>query len=402
MPQKLVIITCFIFINYFNCFSQTINSEILIPYKIKNLWGYSDTMGNILLQPQYDSVGFYEKSTIEFAIFKHDGKYGTLNKEMRVVIKNDYATFKIQNPNYVICGSKNALGLLTLQNKIIAPFEFDKIEYYSNTLFLVKKDNKSGLFNIDGQKIAEEIYVEFTSDYNYSTGIDDIYGVIGQDEFLINLDGTRIFKGPVKKHESMNVRVAEDMPNRKPDYSISPKLMRQFEALKKSQQLTECFFERSFGYSDPASKMYQYYVVGKKGKVALWNVDLNIIDDDFYDEIYDVSYALDAKENRYERRIVKKDSKWGIITNEGKVICDFQFDTFENYEHYESLAKVSINGKKGIYLYNSFYQIISCKYDSINIFKTIPVHSNWSFLVFKVKKGDLEGYVGENGVEYFK
>ena len=36
------------------------STRYMIPYRDMKLWGISDTLGNIIIKPQFDSIGFFE------------------------------------------------------------------------------------------------------------------------------------------------------------------------------------------------------------------------------------------------------------------------------------------------------------------------------------------------------
>lgn len=56
--KKLI---CILFLGIFNgSFAQSVyNPGLLIPYNDRGKWGWSDTVGNILIKPEYSSTQFF-------------------------------------------------------------------------------------------------------------------------------------------------------------------------------------------------------------------------------------------------------------------------------------------------------------------------------------------------------
>ena len=98
--------------------------------------------------------------------------------------------------------------------------------------------------------------------------------------------------------------------------------------------------------------------------------------------------------------IAKKNNKVGILKNGDVEIIPFNFDEIKYYD--SRIAITIINKKYGCKIFNTVYPYIENKYDDFNYAFQLDVKSNWIFLVFKVLKNNKIGYVGENGVEYFK
>lgn len=91
----------------------------------------------------------------------------------------------------------------------------------------------------------------------------------------------------------------------------------------------------------------------------------------------------------------------GVVNENGEIILPFIYDEIV-FTDTNTEAQLYLNGKEGRKIFFSHYPVIEPKYDSILPHEILRVNNNWNFGVFKVKIGNNEGYVGENGVEYFR
>jgi hypothetical protein len=86
--MKDILFTIIAFIYSLNCFAQ----EQLIPYRQNNKWGFASIKREIIVQPKYDSVGFFNYG---LAWVKKGRKYGYIDNKGEVVIKIQYS--KVDN-----------------------------------------------------------------------------------------------------------------------------------------------------------------------------------------------------------------------------------------------------------------------------------------------------------------
>src|SRR5881392_2992116 len=72
--------------------------KFLIPYRQKNLWGFCDTLGKVMIEPVYDSTGFV----------------------------SPYYT--IPRLGKIYSGGKE--GMISFAGKVLVPALYDKVDYY--------------------------------------------------------------------------------------------------------------------------------------------------------------------------------------------------------------------------------------------------------------------------------
>lgn len=98
--------------------------------------------------------------------------------------------------------------------------------------------------------------------------------------------------------------------------------------------------------------------------------------------------------------VSKQHNKTGIVNNRGEVQVPFIYDSINIV--YNGLFITLKKKKYGAILLGSLYEDIHNKYDELKYITGFEVSSHWYFSIFDVKKNNKKGYIGINGVEYFK
>ena len=80
-------------------FSWSQQQKFLVPYRHKNLWGFCDTLGNVVIAPAYDSTGF--------------------------------VTSYFTSPGLGKIYSKKKEGIISISGKVLIPPVYDKVDYVS-------------------------------------------------------------------------------------------------------------------------------------------------------------------------------------------------------------------------------------------------------------------------------
>lgn len=183
-------------------------TRILVPYRLGNLWGYSDTTGKIIIKPKFNEVfpfdGLYgmvrengvckwidqkgvlhdkmfggEPDCEEYEDYGHiaddvtgieniGGKYGR-SDSVTYSIPYVYENYKPSSIENRFALMKNGLwGVVDKKNKVLVPFKYTDIVVLDATHFLAKNDSAYGIIDITGK-----VTVPFTYD-----GIKDFDGKI--------------------------------------------------------------------------------------------------------------------------------------------------------------------------------------------------------------------------------
>jgi WG containing repeat len=114
----------------------------------KGKWGYKSSTGKIVIQAKYTEVTDFTKG---FAAVLLNGKWGLINTDGKVVIpiKYDYLPIDRLTNGMIPFGLPGAhhAGILDTSGQIIIPAEYDVCKMAGKNIFIVSRNNLSGVFN---------------------------------------------------------------------------------------------------------------------------------------------------------------------------------------------------------------------------------------------------------------
>jgi WG containing repeat len=358
---------------------------LLIPYRNGNQWGYCDSLGNIKIKTEYDSACYFKTSKIEQVaqIYKNK-KTGIIDNKGNILvpIKFSWITTQTMDNHAFWFGTEESIFKrgLYINNKEILPPIYQKIFERKGNCFVVKLDGKCGLFNAKGKLVIpiNYKYIDFLKQENQ----------ILYYEAVNNL-GTQIFKDTIANYLPIkNDNEDYQIMQRVPDFY---KIQLHLDSIKKFYSFdTITYIQDEFTFCL------------QKGKLkGFWISDLNKIVLPQYDDIkfsIPINKLIQKKYNAKYLIAVLKNGKYGIVNEDGKIIYPFEFDNLRLFENTITLEK---GEKKGITVIDNLNSDIKIKYDAIKKQYFENVY-NTNFNVFIVELQKRMGFVGENGIEYFK
>lgn len=360
-------------------------NKILIPYRDKNLWGLSDTLGNIKVKPVYKEIkDFYIDGGSNFLsryVVKSNKKYYVIDQNKKVLLpeNNVYDSIYLNKyePNYFWVYKKDKVGLYH-KNKEIIPCLYDKISVVANGSYEVQKGKLSGLINSLGKLIIPIEYVNIHRSWDESDE--------KSKKFVWIAEGMLVEKKfyDIKIPEENLQPMAIDMIKEAVSYNAENE-----EAIK---QLEKKYDE--IGYYDKYSRYVIVTLNKKKGAVSLLNQ--KEIVSPLYDDIK--NFATDKEKIVF---LVKQNNKYGLVKEGDIKILDCEFDNIE-YQYKSGIYLIEKDDKKGCIVFNTIYPYIKPKYLSIKSIDAIQVNNRWQFGLFEVTTEKGRGLVGENGVEFFR
>lgn len=343
-------------------FAQTdLSPKYYIPYFDHGKWGWCDTLGKVVVQPEFASCSFFESK----------GKYwvSDVTKENR---NYEYVLGKGMLPvancgldfwQYTQLTDKNWWIVRTTSRKY-GIYDWGKQRFVLDTIaksivmdetylsFLCyKKENatKFSVFNLKTQKSTES---EMTDDY-WSGETQKTYFRKSYNDKWHELSPKGAFVETMDDVEEVYFAMDGD------DYAI--------------EQMD-------------SERALEYQVVSPS-TVRLTNGG--------------IPYST-TRINRVDYAVFKKDGKFGLINlSNNSVVLENTYDFIDiNYSNgYFFLIK---DGKMGLKMMGTIYPAIEPKYDMISEYNSLRVNSRWSFVLYEVLLDGNKMYVGENGVEYFK
>lgn len=367
-----------------NLFSQNFKkNELLIPYRDGNLWGLCDTLSVVKVKPFAKHIEKFviDSDFLGYYVIKNNNKFSIINQYKKALLpETDLDSLRLSNfSNEILIYKNNKVGLLK-DFKIFIPIEYDNISSVANESFSIRKDGKAGLINSKGKLIipAQYSYIGWPREENKDNTKFDWVAFTGIDEEKIFTDD----------------KVLEDK---------KPILTSGYNTIYASRESREEYDKRQNEYK----KIEKQY-----GEIVSVSDDFVIIKNEKQHRVYSMSknkFILESDDiidkfpsnHGYPTFSIKKNNKFGLIDETGKVLLDFVYDKIK-YQ-LNGICSIERDGKKGLFILNSVYKTIEPKYKEIKILEPIPINNHWQFGLFEViTLNDKKGLLGENGIEYFK
>ncbi len=365
---------------------QYVDFQYIMPNYIKvkenNLFGLLDIKGKVLLESSYTHIDNFDKEFVlinknnkvglasfgtktkillpeyddinrfapDIAYIRKDGKWGLLNKELKVILTPQFdelfdisanssgnfptiARYRKDNKYGFVHSSGQVIAanfddaydfyeglaavkisekwtFITPNNKQVIKPQFEKVYAFSEGLSGIKLNGKWGFFSAKTQKIVTEPQfddVGYLQNGLATLTINNLWG-------FVDNQGVVVVKPIFDFVDSFakNVEVAKVQKNGKIGYINSKGVLiipTQFESVTP--------FVNGFGY------------VQKSGKFGIINTKGQIISVPQYDEIKPFNENMAA---------IRIDEKWGFINTKGELVISPQFDAAESF--YKGQASV--------------------------------------------------------------
>lgn len=368
-------------------------SEVLIPFRVKKLWGLSDTLGNLKVNPIYKEIKsfFIEKQNDKYVsryVVKTNKSYFVINEDRKVFLPetNTYDSIHISKyyPECFWVFKKGKTGLF-LKNKEIIPCLYDDILPTQNGSFRVQKGDLAGLINASGKLIipVEYIYIstyreeetDEVEEKDEKATVDKFVWIAGTSKSEKKYYDTKVSENNIVYATIYEKRLgSETISGDSKDYDLmASELLKTYDKVQINQSLDIAYVTKN----------------NLKGVIDLVsNTEIiNLI----YDEVIYDGINKDVKVFK-----TKRNGKYGLIQSGNKAILNCEFDDI-NEDHI--LTK---DNRKGVFVFNTIYPFIKPKYTAIKSVEPISISDFWQFGLFEVTTEKGKGYVGENGVEFFK
>lgn len=263
---------------------------------------------------------------------------------------------------------------------------FTTKEYNSaNQIYITRKNNKFGFLNKSGEEISPPIF-DF---YHLHQG----FVIVRKGNQVGNLFFYEGHKEPLTYREVETFEVIRDGKygvDSKDGSCIVPCL---YDAAKIYYKIIVCRLDN------------EYFLFNTKGK-RIVDMPFEEVDVTPYLNFHHYNF-LNSPEREFtiSRGIaVKKEGKWGVISQNGKWIIQPSAESFTDIESFQyrqefqrNYYTIKINGKKGIIKQNGI-QIVPCLYDYIKVDNGKVTDNGRAFIV---KTGDKYGLYDDCGTLVF-
>ncbi len=332
-----------------NLFSQS-----LIPFQSKGIWGYKDTLENILIEPQYQ---YARKFQDKYAVVTQKDLLGVIDKFNNQIINPEYEYMRyIGNERFLFgyrakyFGEYN-LGIITTKNEILIQPEYSHINFM-NGYFIVTKQSHQ-VTNSEG--------IYDTRNMSNKYGIIDSLGIIKFDPIYSRINFLNNGFVIMKKEFNGDFALFDTFFNQLTEFKymvidnfyngLSKVRNGDFFGYINLQGLEEieCKYELNYIFIDSLA------IVINNNKAGLINTKGELI--------FDFKYqGLGVP---YKDQISAYDSqKWGIINMKGETLLSFEYE--KRVSEFKGLTAFSKNEKWKIWDYEK-QKLIPNEYDEIRL-----------------------------------
>ena len=386
-PSFFSLLACFTFL-----FSWAQEPQIVVPFRSGNKWGYSDTLAKIKIKPKYDTVSLFDydmvyKDNHVIAEVKLNGKPMMINEKGSVVIPPKYDYIKLiyglQEPTFII-SKNNKFGLFAKGKELFAPVSDWLADPYPG-LYEVRVNGRSGLINSKGEIVIPLIY-------------DRLRLIGGKKSGIVEWQCILYGNGP----EVRTVKLLEDnwLSQRIPDVETLSRFMTSDDLNKALDSAKEQYGIDSIKLMNNTGIVYKatrtgIFLSGEAKTVYLFSKPYTI---------HQIKYFSAHSRNSWNKNsaayiIASIKGKYGIINEREEQVLPFEYDGIEEKDGFFLLKQ---NSRIGFFIWNSVYPVVQPAYEEYIGKQHIPVNNGWRFTLFRIMKNGRGGFVGENGVAYFK
>ncbi len=286
--KKLLYAICIVFIAC-NSNKSSVADFSLIPVKSGQYWGYINTDGKFIINPQFSEANpFYEGLAL---IKATDGKYGFINEEGNFVINPVYKdATNFNNGISLVVKDNSKLEFINSKGETKIPLDaaIEKAHIFSEGLALVNINNKCGFINTDGKMTIPATFDDAT-DFS----------------------------------EGMAVVVQYDNVNKTPKYGFIN---------KKGELVINYQFEHANNFKEGLALVINGSQVGYIGTDGKYVINPQFV-------------GASSFIGQYAP--FKQGELWGIIDKTGKIIINPQFKSVDGFYDNDMAAVASTDGKTG-------------------------------------------------------
>lgn len=383
---------CAFFTLLFTTLAFSQNNSPLIPYRDGKLWGFCDTLGNVKVKPLYKEIKDFNinsgENMVSRYVVKTNQKYFVIDQNRKVLLPelNAYDSIYLNkyHENHFWVYKKGKVGLF-FKNKEVLPCLYDAISVSYNGSYEVRNGKLCGLVNSLGKLIIPIEYLDIYKSWD--------------DEDETNSKFVWVAKGLLVKKKFYDVIIEKN-----DDLSSSSLVGKAVEVMEADETISTDLYngkiakmEAKYDEIAQVNKYSHYAIVISKGKKGVYSLETEKeVVATKYDEVEFFNYDKGKKVF-----LVKLNQKYGLVKEGNISILECDYDKIEENEKHRVIL-ISKNNKFGCVIFNTIYPPIQPKYKSIKSVDGIPISNSWQFGLFEVETETGKGYVGENGVEFFK
>lgn len=375
----------------------SIFNSVYFPFMRNGLYGYMDSEGRTLIQPQYETAYNFQDG---IAVVAKNGKWGLINKKNQALIDFSFDEISEFVDNRAVVTLNNKQGLIDRSGRLVVPPDQEDILSLGSDLIAIrlKDDVLYGLYNLNFEIVNTNRFFEVNA---FQKGISIVkmengYGLLSSNGNLVQsgfYESLRAFNDSIYEYVvagkkglmlTNGQKLTEAIYDEFSRFDASGRqlLARQGTQLIYLNERGQRYFPYPAEYFSGALETAQFYngiaIYRKKGKFGLFDLNNKEVLKPTYDRLGRVGPAVPAQ----------KEAKWGIIDYKGRTIIPFEFDQIETLPNYGYLMEKA--GKLGFYDIN-FRLVLGTEYDIIKVFESdfLLVSQNEKYGLYTIKGEQL-------------
>lgn len=398
------------------CF--TVNAQsILVPYRIKDKWGYSDIKGKIKIKPQFDNASFFDG---DYAMVTNGGGAGLINRSGQIVIPLNYSGLMVKKHGILAFTKSGHTGFYDLNAKeLLVDTQYMGIstEFDGSLLLVMDKDYKRGIFDVRSKKwIAQVEYNSAELIHNSSAA-------------LVSKDNKKYLIPILRNGPGKITPYIQDYDGEMEE--LIPVKIGQWRDSSRPIEATPSTI--------PPPAFYESRLFREENKYGF--IFSPVLGSDSIPAMYD---SIDRIKERERFLGVQNGGRWGIVNSKNQIILPLEYPALDlaNSDIPNNLFVVSINNKKTVITQNG--AILAKDYDAafpltqsyilekngkkglliavdrdapviiepafdyiINYVHPVTLPNNdqikfWMVIIRTGEYSDHRGFISEKGIQYFK
>jgi len=397
----------------------TYSKRELLPYLKEGKYGFINFEGRVIIQPEYDYVGFFKEG---LSVVSKDNKFGFIDKGNRVKIPLTYENALDFDQGRAVVELNELLGMIDRNGVVVFDFEFEDLGNLSGGLIYA---SKNGLYGYYDKNANLRVPHQFDEAFSF---IDDKAKVVKEEkEAFVDIYGTYLVPPGYSDIRFFNdsLLIYESNGNYGLMYrNCSVYLEAQFQEIgdlvegralivkddyigyldQKGNVVIAPKFDLFPNYQDKGSFKDKLAVVKYKGKYAVIDPTGKLIIPNIFQDLGSVS----------DKIAFSKGKGWGYMDNAGKEIMKPAYEYAESFLN--GFAIVELGGAQGV-IDPKGSIIVPLEYGSIvdvnNAFWMVSKFSKYGLLNKKgeivvpleydkiIRMDDMFVLVKENEIHYF-
>ena len=363
--SKWLCVVAIVFIAVVSCSTKSSGMK-LIPVKSGDKWGYVNSKGEYVINPQFDEAFPFSDGV---GIVVNDGKVGYINEDGSFLFSTMYKegtpfrdglAIVVSEGSAPTCIDKNGNVKFTMNDAEIMLLFSEGMAAYGDKDGLYGYVDKTGTIVINPQFNYGDVFVKgFASVASWSDdGIRCDYG-------FINKTGNFVVNPQFKRVRTFSEDISAVWNGKEWGFIDSQGAFALNPQFKMAGNFNEGLAKVSFDGID-REKGFRYGYINKTGKI--------VINPQFYDA-GDFSNGLAV--------IEQEDGNWGYVDKNGKIVITPQFEEatifFDDFAIVKSAGKYGFIDKNGKFVVNPQFDDVHYLTDKEHYFVN-PVNPTFSFV----------------------